>query len=333
MYNLFIVRSPLQIMNAYEAHQHFDTTKNILVIIHNSGSKNIEQIKKMVDIFNLNNIWDKIIEIEDNKKSKFFKYVKLIKRLQQNRYETIFIGDFGTIYRSLLANLEYKQSYLIDDGTSTIIAQKEINDYFHKRKLKLKLKELRFLFLGLRVKIRKSIDFFTIFDLKPINDETIIQHNFTNVKKKFLSHKHKDKNIYLLGQNLTQANIVSKEKYIFYIKQIIAKYKDQKIIYIPHRTEILHKELQDLANNNFILKNSTMPIEIFFLKNQIYPRHIISFHSTALYTLNIIFNESKIESFLINLNDIDEKVDIVKLCQEFLQTTLVLQNPLEKYTV
>ena len=330
MHNLFIVRSPLQIMNAYEASRHFDTTQNILVIIHNSGSKNIEQIKKMVDIFNLDNIWDEIIEIEDNKKSKFFKYVKLIKSLKKNRYETIFIGDFGTIFKSLLANLEHKQSYLMDDGTATIVTHKTISNYFYKKRLRLK--ELRFLLFGLKAKIKKDIKFFTIFDLKQLNNEIIVKHTFNNVKKRFLSHKHEDDIIYLLGQNLTQANMVTKEKYIYYVKQIINKYKNKKIIYMPHRTEILHEELKDLANDNFIIKNSTMPIEIFFLKNQVYPKHIISFFSTALFTLNVIFDKSKIESFVISLDDIAVEVDAIKLCQDFLQTTSVIKSPLKNYS-
>ncbi len=330
MHNLFIVRSPLQIMNAYEASRHFNTTQNILVIIHNAGSKNIEQIKNMVDIFNLDNIWSKIIEIEDNKKSKFFKYVKLIKSLQQNKYETIFIGDFGTIFKSLLANLEYKQSYLMDDGTATIITHKTISTYFHKRKLRLK--ELRFLLFGLKAKIKKDINFFTIFNLKQLNNEIIVKHTFNNVKKRFLSHKHHDDTIYLLGQNLTQGNIVTKEKYIYYIRQIINRYKNKKIIYMPHRTEILHKELKDLVNDNFIIKDTTMPIEIFFLKNQVYPKHIISFFSTALFTLNVMFDKSKIESFVINLDEITFRVKTVKLCQDFLQTTSIIQSPLKRYS-
>ena len=329
MYNLFIARTPMQILNAFEATQHFKTQENILVIIHNRLNNNEEQIQKIIEIFSLNTIFNKIIEIENRGKSKFKQAKELINSLQQHPYEHIFLGSYGGVGRLLLANLEHQKSYLIDDGTATIVAHKDIIK--NRNRTKLGFKELRALLFGLKVKIEKPINFFTIFYLEQLADEVIIKHTFEHVKQQFSQATHKSEEIYLLGQSITQYDMISEEKYICYIRQIIAQYRDQKIIYVPHRAEIHNDELNSLINENFTIMPSTMPIELYFLINEIYPKHVISFFTSALYTLNVLFSQSKVESFYIDPEDIESRAEVVKLCHALFHTTSIVQTPLQRY--
>ncbi len=329
MVNLFITRTPMQIVNAFEATQYFNTAQNILIIIENNQDNNPKQIQKVIEIFDLKTVFDDIIKVENRGKSKFIQSIELIKLLNKDQYDTVFLGSYGGIGKLLLANLEYQQSYLIDDGTATLIAHKTIMRNLNKTKIGFK--ELRALLFGLKIKIKKQIKFFTIFNLEQVENETIVKHSFENVKKRFSLLQKSDNTTYLLGQSLTDFKIVSKEKYLCYLQQIVDKYSDQKIIYMPHRAEILHKELYRLENENFTIMPNTMPIELYFLVNEIYPKHVISFFTSALYTLDVLFNKSKIESFYIDPSDIDNRVEIVKVCQDFLESTSVIKSPLENY--
>jgi len=53
MSNLFIIRSPLQLLNAMEAIYHFDlfNDNNILYVIETKGVSNSIQLKKLINTF------------------------------------------------------------------------------------------------------------------------------------------------------------------------------------------------------------------------------------------------------------------------------------------
>lgn len=324
--NLFIVRSPLQVINAYEASQYFATKNNILVLIHNSTINNTDQTRKIVEMLN---VWDEIIEIE-NKNTKFFQYVKLVKKLKKSVYENIFIGGFSTLHKIILANLKYKEAYVIDDGTATLAIQSSVKDYFNKRPLNGR--ELRFLFFLLKTKIQKKIHYFTFFNLPNLNNELVIKHKFEHTKKLYhISNTINDNVLYFLGQHLVQEGCCSREVYMHYLNQIVQKYPEKKIIYIPHRSENILDEIKELESQKFQIHKNEIPIELFFLSKGIYPSNIASFISTALYTLSTIFPDSNVESFLIPMEDLDKCNETVAICQRFLNGTSVIQTPLKSY--
>ncbi len=326
MAHLFIVRTPMQIVSAFEAAQYFHAVDNILIIIHNKQEKNPKQIQNVIEIFNLHVIFNTLIEIENKGNSTFLQSLHIIKELQKQPYDKVFLGIYGSVGRLFLANLSYKESYLIDDGTATIIAHQNIMNNQTPN-----FKEFRAIFFGLRIRHNTPIHFFTIFHLKKITNETIINHRFEYVKQHFLQQNHSDNTVYILGQNIIDVSIVSKEAYLYYIEQIINKYRTQNIIYMPHRAETLHEELYHLQNKNFTVSENNIPIELYFLKNRIYPSHIISFFTSALYTLNILFSKSTVESFFIVPEDIENHHDSVAQCQQFLETTSILQSSLQSY--
>ena len=329
MAHLFIVRTPMQIVSALEAMHHFQTANNTLVILHNRNKSNPKQIQKVIEIFNLHVIFDEIIEVPVLHQSKFFRSVELINTLKKRRYEKLFLGLYDSMGKLFLANLLYSHAYLIDDGTATIVAHRNMYNRLNSRAIGLK--ELRALFFGLHIHSESSLDFFTMFQLKAQANETIITHRFEYLKEFFSQQYHRDNTLYLLGQNITDVPILSKESYLCYIQQIVERYAEREIIYIPHRSETLHHELYELQNRHFTIAESTMPIELYFLINRIYPTHIVSFFTSALYTLNILFDKSRLESFMIPHEDIQSRHDNVRECQRFLEATSVVQTPLQSY--
>ncbi len=288
MKNLFIIGTPLQLLNAIEAVKEFKLENNILVVVHRSLQANkiqIENIKKLYQ-------WEEIIEIAYSKNSSIFKYINLVKYLKNNRYAYIFISKLEVVPKIVIPNVIKEKVFILDDGVMTIslyennIKKNKINKY--------DFKELRFLLFGLKIVIRDTINLFTYFDLKPIPKVEIIKNNLTFLKENYLEGTLRDDEIlYFLGH--PSSKYISDEEYVESLVKII-NFFNKKIVYIPHRgeTQEMIKRISALKSSLLSVEDINMPVELYFLENKIYPSEVIAYYSTALITLKIIYNKCKI---------------------------------------
>lgn len=295
MKNLFIVGTPLQLINAIEAINHFKLENNILVIVHRSLEANRNQIDEIRNLYK----WEKIIDIEYSKHSSLLRYVQLVKYLKKYIYKYIFFPKLEVVPKIVIANVKKEKVFLLDDGGLTVTIYEK---FIKTNKLnKYDLKELRFLLFGLKIKIRDKINLFTYFDLEPVNGIEVIKNNLTYLKNKVKDAKRDDDVIYFLGQPIS--TLINDASYRNSLKNIIEKY-NKKVIYIPHRGETRDKidYLSALDNSMFSIQDIGMPVELFFLNNNLYPHHVISYYSTALTTLALIFEDSIINYIKIPEN-------------------------------
>lgn len=298
MKNLFIIRSPLQILNAYEAIAHFDLKHNVFLIVQNHLDKNNVQMKEMLSMCE----YEELIEMPPSK-SNYFRYVALTRKLKKYHYNFVFFGNFGSFQKLLLANLAYKKSYLLDDGAYTL----EYHEGLPGTKQYTSIRDIRFLLAGLSIKRKKPVAYFTIFDLERKGEEEIVLHSFYHLKKGMGDILTLNNNIYFLGQCFVSADVVSYEAYLHYIKIVKNDFKGEKIVYIAHRAEIITEELRTLEDENFKIFENTMPIEMYFISQKIKPKCVVSFYSTALFTLAKIFDKSIVKSYAICGEDLKAK--------------------------
>ena len=309
MHNIFIVKSPLQLINAIEAKEHFQTTHNILVLM-NANPTNDKQMQTVLALSQ----WDDIITYTPkNKKSTLFAQIKLIKRLKNHHYHRLFSGDFGTFNQVIISNLNADELFMIDDGTMSIEIHKRL---YHpsKPKFSKQLKLLRYKLFGLSTTVQQTINFFTCYNLAQIDNEQIVPNDYEYLQSVF-QPKNQDDNIYLLGQNIDN-KWMKLGKYIEYLQHLKSFYAG-KIIYMPHRHEIISDALKALFDDRFVLQHNDIPIEIYFLEKEIYPTHIVSFTSSALFTLNKIYNRAKIDAIYIHQEDLMTMHDFVSSCYTF----------------
>jgi len=304
-FNLFIVRSPLQLINAIEAKHYFKTENNILCIIHNTSIVNSSQMNKLISLYT----WDKIIEHnKNNQKNNLLKNVKFIKNLRKNNYCYLFSGDLGNINIALISSVDKVFCFLIDDGTSTLnLHKKFLNPNVKKKKtLNIFIREYRYRLFGINCSLTpETINYFTMFNILPYKKEKIIKNNFLFLKNNFKNiGVDEKKTVYLLGQNFVEIEAIHEKVYIEYLEKIINYYKNQQIIYYPHRSEEVSSAYNRLKNKNFIIKKSEQPIEIELLIKGTTPTVIASFVSSALFTLHQIFPETLIQSFIIKSDDL-----------------------------
>lgn len=304
--NLFIVRSPLQLLNAIEAKDYFKTDNNELVIIHtkaNINEKNKLLIESIIKNYQLESSFNIRSFYQDGNKSKLLKMVKFIKFLQKNVYQRVFIADAGSIQMVMVANLETDEIIHLDDGTKTIEKQENklfLPQTYKNLKLSRKLRYLRYYLFGLQPFITKPIDLFTIFNIQAQETQKIFKNEYSYLKKSELNHKNHDNDtIYFVGQGLVEAHIVSEQFYINLLKNIKQEYLAKKIVYMPHRGEKITKEKLALVDDFFQITSPTLPIELEFLSKKTYPMHIIGIASTALFTLAILFEEANVSYYKI----------------------------------
>lgn len=292
VYNVYVVRTPFQFINAYETLDYFKTKNNILVIIDNGTENNKKQLSQQID----EKYWHTIVRFGDQKESNFMNYVNLIKKLKKLNIDTLFTSSgFNKMQQIIIANCNSKKTCLFDQGTGTILTYKlfqnsDIN--------KFNLKKLRFFFLGLKTKINKNIDFFTMFDFKDLPKSKIYKNSYDFVKKKYnLDNKKLTDEVFIIGQKLVKSNMVTQEEYFEYLDNILDTYKGYKINYLMHRTEDKEYLIENKYNSKMNLLESTKPGEIYFLELDTQPKVIIGNVSALLISLKYIFKDINIISY------------------------------------
>lgn len=302
--NLFIIRSPLQLINAIEAQKHFNTSNNELVIIHTKkNTKNKELIEAIVKKRKLEQVFSVCAHNQDSGRSKFMTMVKFIKNLQKKHYKHIFIADAGSVQMIIAANLDSQSVIHLDDGTKTIEKQEEklfIPQTYMNLKISRKMRYFRYWLFGLKPFISKPVDLFTIFNVKALENQKIITNDYNYFNSFQTEEKRYDKdNIYFIGQGLSESNIVSETFYLELLKRVKKQYSDKKIIYLPHRGEIISKKKLELVDGFFEINSPSLPVELEFLEKDRYPYQIIGIASTALFTLATLFKNTKVYYFKI----------------------------------
>ncbi|WP_310442340.1 hypothetical protein [Sulfurimonas sp.] len=313
MKNLFIIGTPLQLINAIEAVKHFKLNNNILVIVHRSLEANRVQMDYLKSLYK----WEEIIDVEYSRHSSIFKYIDLVKYLKKYSYKYIFISKLEVVPKIVIPNVTKEKVFLLDDGVLTIsiyenqIKPNKINKY--------DFKEIRFLFFGLNIKIKDKINLFTCFDLEPTNGIEIVKNELNFLKETYLQNaKNNYENIYFLGHPLNES-LVKKDVYISNLLSLIEKF-NKKIIYIPHRgeTKEMKNILSSIDSSLFNVVDINMPVELYFLENKIYPMQVIAYYSTALITLSTIYKECEI-SFISISNGTSIDRDLINIYKIFNQ--------------
>lgn len=312
MANLYVVESPFQLISAMEAKAAFPADKHILFVrygyVQEVDRVNNEQVTRLLKM----TTWDEII-VSPPRKYPIFTFAqiiyKIIKLLKRNiEFDNIFISIYGPTYqRYFPANLAAKTLFLIDDGYNSIEIQRDylsINNpsNFHEPILKRVVLRL----LGLKYMVSQSVNLFTCFNINPVGDQLVIQHSFEYLKNAFSHQQSKtvDK-VYLLGGNFIESQYLSKESYLRLLGEIARYYYPLKVIYLPHRREMLENLAEIGSIPGISIERFENPVEVEFLFRGSYPIYIALTVSTALFSMKKIFPETIIKVFKLNTNEVN----------------------------
>ncbi len=335
MKSLVIIESPFQLLSAIEAQNNFKIDDLIIVIKYTNNPKTNNQIDWILS----KNSFKKIIKLPKFKKISINDYLLafliFIWKIRKASFNYIFVGEpRSVIMKCFILNLKHNNYYLLDDGSSTIIIQNQIikdndssilNQHLSKG---MTFRKIFFKILGLKYNFNISANFFTCFNLKSIENQDILKHNFYHIQE--IGKKDSlDNTVYFIGGNLSEIEAIDQEKEVYLISKIAEYYKIKglKIIYCCHRRESKIK-LDKISNISNISKLyfPEYPLELEFIIKNISAKHISSFCSTALYTSTLIFKPDSSVMFKIPVEYIYEPylIEFEGLEQNFVENSMII---------
>jgi len=276
----YIIESAFQLFGALEAIDYYKVSEYRLVI-RLSNKENETQLIKMIDDLEVDKA--KITFITGYKYGTLLKKILEFKFLMwlffnKNKYTVFLLGDYHSGYLSLLRRvcLKDKKVIYLDDGSSTIRANNSFTE-------------------------DKFFDWFTIYDLKKLPKQIIVQHDFPYLRSKIQkSVLSRNNTTIILGDKFYEAGLLTRDNSNKIMQQLMHKLIGEKVIYMAHRGESVEK--LDYLRERYkisVIKND-FPIELYGFYTKELPKQVVSFFSTALFSLQKIYPEIEVKLYRID---------------------------------
>ena len=283
MSSLAIISSPLQLLSLGEYSHQTKINKCIIIVLY-QNQKELEQINSMCDIYNT-----QITHyIKGRRLIQYFELKKILKRYKT--IDNILLGNFFSephVYA--LDQIKYKDVIVLDDG----MVVHKIPDYINTDKNILKKSLFRTIVLkafGINIRFPKKIKLFTIFNIPPNESIELIINRMLFLNSKIGVLKPSN-DVIVIGQPFVELNTLYQDVYINYLKKIVNIHK-RDILYFPSRKESM-SNIDSIAKIQGIkVIKSNLNIELYLIKKSFTPKVIVGFTSTALVTLNKLFNNN-----------------------------------------
>jgi hypothetical protein len=284
--NIFVVESPLQLLNAIEARQHFGVKESdaVLIILEGASPQNAKDVMAMSAICR----WAAIHNIAGNTRAQFLQRLVSLNSLA-NQYrdaQRVFIGDIRSQFMRHIANrLAPATLFQVDDGAGVLSIRKSL-DSTPRFSLTDRIKMMGF---GFQLALPRNINFFTAYDMTPFGTGEVVRNSYSFLRANMITARQ-DERHFFLGTSLVEINIVSEKDYLDALKRIREATHYEDIVYIPHRRECMGK-LALVGELGFDVVKVSGCIEVYFAKQGITPKSISSFYSSALINLELIFGD------------------------------------------
>lgn len=320
--NIFFIESPLQLLNALEAKYFYHLSKedSILVVLNAGSQENLKQIQFLID----SDDWGMVQQFTYNIASvkNIFGRIKEITEVlkETGGVERVFIGEYkNQIMRHFANTYKKAEVILLDDGAAILNVYNRIlkKERFDSRSIVKRL--LKRYVLGIKYYNIKKLTFFTAYDLKETANLAVEKNEYACLKKRISSMEHNDA-VYLLGQPMSEKNIMDEEAYLEYIRRLAEFFPDKNVIYIKHRSEndAKMKKIEELFGITVKRFNTCIEYELAY--GEYLPFMVIGFYSSALINCSKIFKDYiKLKSFYFANKDIknSHKKDVENIYNYF----------------
>jgi len=273
----YLINTPFEYMAMaeYFYSKNCDISEFPLIVGYCSPNSK-KQIKEIIKNFYKKN--QKIFYLDELMNVKIFHLILFIQKNIKRKFLLIVAGSFNYyLFREF-----FKRSskiVFIDDGYETInsVNEKEVKNW--------------------------NCEFYSIYNIKNL-DLKIEKNNFDLIKS-FQVKQRVDKNlVFLLGSSIFQSKARIANYYLL-LKDFIEANHKKKIIYFPHRGEIIDNNIK--LFENFEIRKIEEPIETYLLKSNVSPCLIAGFYTAALYNFKKILINNDIEIMNINFDNSKQK--------------------------
>jgi hypothetical protein len=307
--NVFLVTSPLQLLNALEAQRHFRLPVEVcdLLLLVRGSPGNRQQLTRLVDASD----WNRMHVVSRSRGNGFLDWLSMQKRLAafgRGPVERLFVGNYlSELQRPMVRKLAPRSVWSLDDGTATLWVdelRRKIGQCREETRLRLAPLLRRILF-GVKDAHVDRLNYFTIYPVHPRPGEEVVKNTYERLRDLPKSWQRIEE-VYFLGEPYSEDKIMpSVEVYMHYLEDVREHFGDSPMVYLPHRREDAGKLKVIERGLGVTIKSFGMPVEYALCKHGLRAACIGSFVSSALGNCQVIFRGTvPIKSFQIHPKDV-----------------------------
>lgn len=314
---LVVVKTPLQILNALEARQHFGFARSALAILPSRKFPRDLLLPLVspaewstVGCFELDPrrqpLQVPLVSPATNDELTEVRWVFQQWRLRR-RYDAFFrawqgvpnlvIGNYHQAHFRHLANCFHDaRCILVDDGTDTFRvarARRELaaratdqpTQFARRRSLKQRLLARE---VAWNDTPRESLVFFSTYDLDLPVADTLVRNHYPRASRQAAARPN-DGRVIFLGQPLFEDGYLAREDFQAVLADVRRSHAGQPLVYIPHPREDRQALRGVLAECGIAMQEIDKPFEFYLLDSVTLPSTVASFFSSALDNCRLIW--------------------------------------------
>jgi hypothetical protein len=347
--NVFLIGSPLQLLNAIEAKHHFGFRNNHLILLTGLGySGGVATYARLVNSLD----WDSVryvemqVEFQEWRRGfmgerwsrRVHEYRNMFRQFQNRRIldkladdfklaENLIIGNYLECWEQYMRHfpnvLPHQRLYLVDDGTDSLKVNDErlrssarpmISNVSSGLKsfIKRARQRVRQRFFDWNNREAPKLIFYTAYDLNVRQGDSYVRNEYLLLRKQ-LSQSAKSNRVMLLGQTLVEEEYLNRQIYYDYLRRVRNYFLEQEVIYVPHPRE--SPETADFVMNHLKLTilRTSLPIETYLATERVTPVALASFSCSALINCSIIYGKQlPIKAFYIEPRHILKEREVIE---------------------
>lgn len=290
--HVFFVDSPLQLLNAVEAREHFGVPaeKTHLLLLQGASRSTGGQMNRMLPSLGWKSVHH--LPIGQDRRGLVFglRYLRTIAR-ELAPTDSVYLGEYRSeLMRHAAHAFAPQHVVVLDDGIATIAVARYRrpsasvpSGFFGSRGAKALAK--RFL-LGLRAGHPPHVTYFSAYEFDPGSDDRVL--NDYSYLKSQMKAKRQGSSTWLLGQPLREGGFVSSSTYCTFVAAF-ARAASGPVVYLPHRREdpTLVDALAERTGVDVVRPDAPIEFHLCFEAPEA-PIRVASFFSSALMNLHRI---------------------------------------------
>lgn len=330
-FDLFVVESPLQLINAQEAHFHFESGASGLLILTTEAfsRRQFDNVAAALPGFPWTNIWYADIKTHfvDTAKWKsphgtlaslVDKYNDIFRLANRRRLDRrlssvprgsrVFLGNYlnehKPYFRHIANAIDPREVILLDDGTDAILVNRQRVAWADaggalKRESDGSLpgwsgrikRSIRRRYVDWDDRQYPTVTFFSAFKFETSSRDTHVSNDF-QVLRSVQKLRTVSDEVYVLGQCLAEDGYLGREEYVESVAALCRCFAGRRLVYVPHPRESGDTIRGVVTCTGARVFNPGIPIEIALLSSSVLPEAIASFFCTALANCSVVFGDS-----------------------------------------
>lgn len=297
--NLFLLKSPLQAINALEArhHLHIQSGQARALLLPGASSNTQDQMTSVLSTMP----WKEARAVRLSAQPSALRLMRTKRLVEQfvrsaGPSPRLIIGDYrAEIMRHAIWCAEDAEVLVLDDGAATLEIWRrraQLAAGIDESRLGWKDALKRYL-LGVRMEHPERVTFFTSYALQSVSPRDQVIHNEYAFIRSLAATRAPTDWVLLLGSPLIEVDGFTNELYRGLVAQVASQYGPSQVRYVPHRRERVEQlaTLESIPNLQILTINE--PIEWYLGHSRERPAVLAGFFSSALLNCARIFGNTQ----------------------------------------